>query len=198
MSLIIFIMVAVSILFAILNGKTNELSEAFLSESASAVTLCLSLCGSICFWSGVMNTAEKSGLVNKISKLMSPFISLLFSGIDKKGKACGYIVMNIVSNLMGMGNASTPLGIKAMQELEKEESANGIATDNMIMLTIINTASLQLFPATVAAIRTNYNSVAPAEIVPCVWIVSVYCFAVSVGYAKLMSFISKRRKKAHK
>lgn len=193
MGYFMFFSILVSIAASIFNGKIDELSISLLSESANAVTLIISLCGSLCFWSGIMNVAEKSGIVNKISKIIYPIISLLFPSLDKNGKACGYIVLNFISNLLGLGNASTPLGLKAMEELEKSNADKGCASDSMIMLVIINTASLQLFPATVAAIRTQYGSASPAEIVPCVWIVSIFSFTLSVTIAKIMALHNKRK-----
>ncbi len=187
MNFIIFFAFLISFVLAILSGNTKEYTEVLLSESASAVTLCINICGSICFWSGIMKVAESSGIVKKIAKLLFLPISLIFKGIDKNGKAIGYITLNIISNLLGLANASTPLGIMAMQELYKEEGCQGVATDNMVMLCVINSASLQLFPATVAAMRTAYGSDNPLVILPAVWVVSILAFAVSVTVAKILS-----------
>lgn len=122
-------------------------------------------------------------------------LGLLFPGIDKKGTAMQYIMMNFIANLLGLGNASTPLGIKAVQELKNEQKAEKTATRDMIMLVVMNTASVQFFPSTIVAIRASYRSTTPADIVPCVWIVSLIALGVSVVTVFAAERISSRRKK---
>ncbi len=187
MNYVFFFLIFVSFVLSLAGGNMNKLTSAALTECTSAVTLAISLCGTICFWSGIMKVAEKSGVVGALSRLFSPFLRLLFPSIDKKSKAMSYIVLNFISNLLGLGNASTPLGIKAMNELKNEENADNTATDSMIMLVVLNTASLQFFPATITAIRVKYESAAPTEILTCVWAVSVVVLTVSVLAVKLMS-----------
>ncbi|MCH5323719.1 MAG: ABC transporter permease [Eubacterium sp.] len=189
MKIFFFVIVFFSVILGVINGTMSEVSQAALTECTAAVTLAISLCGTICFWSGIMNVAEKAGLVAKLAKLLSPLLKRLFKGIDSNGKAMGYILMNLVSNLMGLGNAATPLGIKAMEELKKEEGATDTATDNMIIFTVMNTASLQLFPATITAIRVNYGSVSPLEILPGIWAVSAIVLTISLVTAKTLSKI---------
>lgn len=109
--------------FSACNGTMNDLSVAALTSCKDAVTLCISLCGTICLWSGIMNVAGKSGIVSGLSRLLSKPLSLLFPDISSKGSAMQYIILNFISNLLGLGNASTPLGIKAMQELKEEQKA---------------------------------------------------------------------------
>ena len=143
-----------------------------------------------------MNVAQKSGIANKLSKIVSPLLRLLFPKINPNGNAMSFIVMNFISNLLGLGNASTPLGIKAMNELKKEEGNPQKATFSMIMLTVMNTASIQLFPSTIVAVRAKYGSASPADILPCVWIVSVFVFAVCVLCTFIFESVTKRRDKA--
>lgn len=194
MKVFFFIIVLFSVILGTANGSMDKVSQAALTECTAAVTLAVSLCGTICFWSGIMNIAEKSGLTAKLSALLSPLLGKLFSGIDRGGRAMNYIVLNLVSNLLGLANAATPLGIKAMEELKAEENAEESATDNMIIFTVMNTASLQLFPATVAAIRANNGSGAPLEILPCVWIVSVAALATALVVAKLLAALYRRKR----
>ena len=141
-----------------------------------------------------MKVAESAGLVEKLSRLLSPVIGFVFNGIDKGSRAEQLISMNLTANLLGLGNASTPLGISAMQELSVSENAGDTATDNMIMLTVLNTASLQIIPTTAAALRAALGAQRPMEILPCVWIVSVYAITVAVASAKLLALIGRRRK----
>lgn len=195
MRYVIFVIICLSFIFSSLTGRISELSSAALTSCKDAVTLCISLCGTICLWSGVMKVAERSGAVKKLSVIFAKPLTLLFHDIDKKGTAMQYIVMNFISNLLGLGNASTPLGIKAMNELKNEQNADKTATRNMIMLVVMNTASVQFFPSTIAAIRASYGSTAPADIVPCVWIVSLIALGVSVTTVFAADKISSRRKK---
>ncbi len=195
MSYVIFVIICLSFIFSAFNGKMYDLSVAALTSCKDAVTLCISLCGTICLWSGIMNVGCKSGIVLRLSKLFSKPLALLFPGIDKKGKAMEYIILNFISNLLGLGNASTPLGIKAMQELKNEQKADKTATRNMIMLVVTNTASVQLFPSTIVAIRASYGSTSPTDILPCVWIVSALALAVSVIAVFICDKFSMIRKK---
>lgn len=184
-----------AVIYGIINGRTAEMSAAVLEGAGSAVELILSLCGVMCLWCGVMKVAEKSGIVAKVAGLLSPVVGVLFRGIKKGGRASQLIAMNITANLLGLGNASTPLGLSAMQALKEEEQSSDTATDNMVMLTVLNTASLQLIPTTAAALRAAHGAARPMEILPSVWIVSVYSAAVAIGAAKLMAYIGRRRKK---
>ena len=140
-----------------------------------------------------MNVAGKSGIVSGLSKLLSKPLSLLFPDISRKGSAMQYIILNFISNLLGLGNASTPLGIKAMQELKEEQKAEKNATRSMIMLVVLNTASIQLFPSTVIALRASYASKSPADILPCVWVVSALSLTLSVLSVFVFEKISDKR-----
>lgn len=191
MSYVIFVIISMSFVFSACNGTMNDLSVAALTSCKDAVTLCISLCGTICLWSGVMNVAGKSGIVSGLSKPLS----LLFPDISRKGSAMQYIILNFISNLLGLGNASTPLGIKAMQELKEEQKAKKNATRSMIMLVVLNTASVQLFPSTVIALRASYASESPADILPCVWVVSVLSLTLSVLSVFVFEKISNKRRK---
>ena len=197
MKIILLIIPLVSILAGVINGRMEMVSSAILSRSGDAVTLALSICGIMCFWCGLMRVAEASGLVGKLSGILSPLIGVLFRGLKKEGKAFGLISMNIAANLLGLGNASTPLGIKAMKAIAEENACGKTADDNMIMLAVINTASIQIVPATAAALRADCGAAQPMDILPCVWIVSIYGAAVAVLSAKLMARISRRRNKCN-
>lgn len=179
-----------ALLFSVINGNISELSEAILAKSGEAVSLAISICGTMCLWCGVMKVAEAAGLVEKLSRLLSPLVCVLFRGVKKGSRAAGLITMNLAANILGLGNATTPLGIKAMEALS---DGTGTATDDMIMLTVLNTASLQIIPATAAALRTANGALNAMDILPCVWIVSIYAVIVAVSAAKIMGAISRRR-----
>ncbi len=184
-------LILLSVIIAFIRGDAAAVSNAAISSCGEAVTLCLTLCGIICLWSGIMRAAQASGLTEKISRLLSPLLKRLFKGISPKGEAMGYIVLNITANLLGLGNASTPFGIAAMKALEKEENSGEKATDNMILFVVLNTASLQLIPTTAAALRLQHGSAAPMEILPAVWAVSVVNVILTVTAAKLFSRLCK-------
>ena len=197
MQAILVFIPAVSLIFAALGGRMGEISDSILDKSGEAVQLVISLCGVICFWSGMMRVAERAGLVDKLAKLLSPLVSFLFKGIKKGGKAAGLVTMNLAANILGLGNASTPLGLAAMKAIAEEDVSfdENAATDDMIMLAVLNTASLQIIPTTAAALRAANGSEKPFEILPCVWIVSVYSAVIVTAAAKIMCAFGRRKRK---
>lgn len=192
MKAILVILPLTAIIFGVINGSTSEVSAAVLEKSGEAVTLAISLCGIMCFWCGLMRVAEKAGLTQKAAKLLAPVVGLLFKGLKKGGRAASLITMNLAANLLGLGNATTPLGISAMQAIAEETGSGDAADDNMIMLTVLNTASLQLIPATAAGLRAANGAQSPLDILPCVWITSAYSLLAVVAAAKLMARASRR------
>ncbi len=182
-----------AVIFGLINGNGAEMTSAVLDNAEKAVTLALSLCGIMCLWCGLMRVAERAGIVGLISKIMTPLLSRLFKGLKKGGKAMQLISMNITANILGLGNATTPLGIKAMQTISEEEASGDTATDNMVLLTVMNTASLQIIPTTAAALRASFGAEQPMDILPCVWIVSAYSLIITIAAAKLFARLYKRR-----
>lgn len=198
MKVILAVIPAAAIICGIFTGRLPDVSAAVLDKAGEAVTLAITLCGIMCLWSGLMKVAEEAGAVKGLSSLLSPAVSLLFRGLEKGGRAMQLISMNLSANILGLGNATTPLGIRAMEAIQEEEAGprgepSGTASDNMIMLTVLNTASLQVIPATAAALRAAHGAARPMEILPCVWIVSAYSLAAAVGAAKLLAWILRRR-----
>ncbi len=198
MKFLLLIIPTVSVIFAFFNGNMPQVSQAILDKSGEAVELAISICGIMCFWCGMMKVAERAGLVERISALLSPVVGLLFRNIQKGGRAAGLITMNLAANILGLGNASTPLGIAAMRAVSEENKSekSGTATEDMIMLAVLNTASLQILPTTAAALRSANGCAAPLDILPCVWIVSVYSVTIAVISAKVMGAVSRKRGKA--
>ena len=195
MKYIITGLVVLAFVFSLISGRTDEVSTAFLEECGSAVELAFSLIGIMCLWSGIMNVAQGAGLTEKLAKLFSPILSRLFKGLKRNGNALRFIALNLTANLLGLGNASTPFGIAAMREIEKEErsTAPEKASHNMILFTVMNTASLQIIPATVAAIRLRNGSENPMEILPCVWIASCLSLTAAIAAASLFRRIHAKR-----
>lgn len=181
------------ILFGAFTGRMPQVSDALLQESGRAIELILSLTGSFCLWGGIMRIAEESRLTAALARLTEPVTRQLFKGLRPQGKAMRAISMNIVANLLGLGNAATPLGISAMKAMEEEERANGTATDNMVLFVAMNTASLQLLPTTTAMLRSAAGSKAPLDILPAVWLASLVSVLSGIAAAKLRSDRRRRR-----
>lgn len=194
MKAVLIIIPAISFIYASLGGRMSELSDSIFAKSTEAVELVISICGIMCFWCGLMRVAEKAGLLEKLSRALSAPIKLLFGGVKKGGKAAGLIAMNLAANVLGLGNASTPLGIAAMKAISEEENAGGYAAADMIMLAVLNTASLQIIPATAAALRSANGAAKPMDILPCVWIVTAYSLFIAVFSAKMLEKFSRKRK----
>ncbi|MEM1484823.1 nucleoside recognition domain-containing protein [Oscillospiraceae bacterium PP1C4] len=176
-----------SFVFAAATGRMEQLSRAAMEQAGSAVALVFSLLGMLCLWSGLMKIAQESKLTDYLSKALSPVTKRLFNNLSPSGEAMSAICMNIVANLIGLGNAATPLGIKAMCEMAKEQRANGTATNNMALFVVINTASLQLIPTTTALIRMQYGSANPLDILPAVWISSAVSVLVGIIMAWMLA-----------
>lgn len=157
-------MAIVGIIFAMFNGTMEEVNKAIFESASEAVTLAISLISILVFWLGIMKIAENAGVLKGIARVFRPVIVKLFPEIPKDHPAIGYIVSNITANLFGLGNAATPLGIKAMEEMKKL-SGSDTASRSMITFLALNTSGLTLVPTTVIAIRMQYNSVSPTEIV---------------------------------
>ncbi len=164
-NLIWVFLTVIGIVFAMINGTMNEVNEAVFKGASEAVTLCIGLISILVFWLGMMKIAEDAGLLKKLSFLFKPIIKRLFPEVPNEHPAMGYILSNIIANMFGLGNAATPLGIKAMEELKNVNGGKNEASRSMITFLAINTSSITLIPTTVIAIRMNYSSVSPTEIV---------------------------------
>jgi spore maturation protein A len=158
-------MTLIGLVFAMVNGTMAEVNEAVFNGAKEAVTLCIGLISILVFWLGMMRIAEESGLLSKLSSLFRPIVSKLFPEVPSNHPAMGYILSNMIANMFGLGNAATPLGIKAMEELKELNGGKKEASRSMITFLAINTASITLIPTTVIAIRMNYNSANPTDIV---------------------------------
>ena len=173
-------LIIISIVCAIGFGNTAELSSALIESGASSVELILTMAGIMCLWSGIMKIAEESGLTAIIAKIFSPLLRPLFPHLKKDSPAFKNITMNISANLLGLGNAATPFGLKAMEELHTLNDRKSIASNEMVIFVVMNTASLQILPTTLATLRQSYGSTAPFEIVVPVWISSICSLAVGL------------------
>ncbi|MDD4495203.1 MAG: nucleoside recognition domain-containing protein [Eubacteriales bacterium] len=180
-----FGLLALGIVYGIFNGKVEEITNAILESGGQAVHMCIGLLGIMCLWTGLMHIAEKSGIVRGISKAASPALKKLFPELPKSHPAMSSIVMNLSANFLGLGNAATPLGLKAMREMDELNGQKGFATNSMCMFIVMNTAAIQLIPTTVIALRAAAGSQGPADIVGPVWITSACTFTTAVFAALL-------------
>ena len=174
----------VSFVFSIINGTLPALSGAVIDGAQNAVTLTISLLGMMCLWCGIMNVLKTIGMINKLAKLLSPVLKFLFPTAYRTGNGSGEIAAAIAANFLGIGNAATPLAIKAMEAMSRDNKNKDKASDDMAVFTVLGTASIDFFPATLIALRRAADSVNPFEIIIPVWIVSTLCAVVGVLLTK--------------
>ena len=179
-------MILVAFVTAVFTGRIEETTKAALDSAGTAVQMGIGLLGVMCLWTGLMNICEKSGLIKVIARLIKPITKILFPEIPSSSPAIGAIVLNMVANIMGLANAATPLGLKAIKELQKLNNDSDTASNAMCMFVVINTASIQLIPATVLAVRSTAGSNSPFEIIVSVWMTSICALIVGVTAAKLL------------
>lgn len=157
-------MAIIGIVYAMMNGTMDEVNQALFQSANEAVTLSISLISILVFWLGMMKVAEEAGILKALANLFKPIVERLFPELPKDHPAIGYILSNITANMFGLGSAATPMGLKAMEEMKKL-SKSDIASRSMITFLALNTSGLTLIPTTVIAIRMQYNSISPTEIV---------------------------------
>lgn len=174
-----FLLVA-SVLCAIFTGRTELLTTALAECGKNAISLFLNIFGIMVLWSGLMKIAERSGMTAAFTKLLHPIIHFILPKLKRGGQAEQFVSLSLCAELMGLGNAGTPIGIKTMQAIAKEQPEGKKATSTMITFVVMNTASLQLIPTTVGALRASAGSVAPFSILPAVWITSLSAFIIGI------------------
>lgn len=158
-------LILIGFIVAAFNGNIEVVTEAAFEGAKTGVTVCFGLISILVFWLGIMKIAEDAGLLQKLARLLQPAVRFLFPGVPRNHPALGYIMSNMSANILGLGNAATPMGIKAMQELQKLNPDKEQASPEMCTLLALNTSSITLVPATLIAIRMNFNSVSPTDIV---------------------------------
>jgi spore maturation protein A len=160
-----FFLIFFGISVGVLSGNGEIISKAIVNSSGSTVSFIIELTGIMCFWCGVMKVAENSGLTEKISKLLKPILKVIFKDAAKDEKALGAIVMNLTANMLGLSNAATPFGIKAMEELDRLNEKKGTASNDMALFLVLNATCIQLVPSTIISIRAACNSGNPGGII---------------------------------
>lgn len=190
---------AISFAFALAMGKMDALASAIIDGASKAVSLSISLLGLTALWCGIMEVYSKCGACRLLAKLISPLMKLLFPEACKSGIGTEEIAANISANLLGLGNAATPLGIKAMEKLSEPNGGSDEASDDMVTFAVLNTSSVSLMPTTLIALRRAAGSVSPFDIIPAVWICSVCCCIVSMLFARgLRHLFPKKKPRAEK
>nr|WP_319488630.1 nucleoside recognition domain-containing protein [uncultured Caproiciproducens sp.] len=174
-----------SVICAAVTGRMPQLSAGVMSGAAGAVELVITMMGMMCAWTGLMKIADAGGITLILSKLFDPLMCRLFPSCKKGGPAAKAICMNVTANLLGLGNAATPMGIAAMKEMAKMNPTQ-TADNSMVMFVVINSASIQLIPTFMGTLRAKYGSPAPFDILPAVWLTSVCALAAGVAAAKLL------------
>ena len=185
MSRIFIIMVFISILSAFFTGNSAALSAAIAEGAQSGITLTVSIAGSLCLWTGIGKLMERAGMTAILSHLIRPLLYRLFPSSRDDASLAGQLSGNICANLLGLGNAATPMGIGAVKAMTRY-AANGIASDEMCRFVVLNTASIQLIPATVAAVRASLGCASAFDILPAVWITSLCSAGLGVTGAWLL------------
>jgi spore maturation protein A len=189
------LLTVIGIFFAMMNGTMEEVNAAIFKGAQDAVTLCIGLISVLVFWLGMMKIAEHAGLLNKLSQLFRPFVKKLFPEVPTQHPAMGYILSNMMANLFGLGNAATPLGIKAMEQLKGLNGGKDEASRSMITFLVLNTASVTLIPTTVIAIRMNYNALSPTDIVAPTLLATILSAFVALIIDRLFYYRRSRKRK---
>ena len=181
---------SLSLLFGCATGQLSAVSAAALTGAQSAVELCLSMAGAICLWSGVMTLMDRCGLSGKLAALLRPLLRRILPNASRDRETLAALSANVSANLLGLGNAATPLGIRAATRMA--QGCGGVASDELCRLVVLNTASIQLLPTTVAAVRSAHGCAAPFDILPAVWLSSVLSVSAGLLAARVLQAIWRR------
>lgn len=175
----------ISFIYAIFSGRLPETNNSIFEYTASAVNLSLTLVGTMCLWCGIIKIAMKTSIINKLIKLFKPLLKKLFPEISENDEVHKEISMNIIANLLGLGNAATPLGLKAMKSLQKTNKNKKELSNSMGMLIVLNTASIQIIPTTVIAIRNSLGSTEPTKMLVPIWVATICAAVAAVTATKI-------------
>lgn len=188
------IFIIISFAYAIFSGNVDKLNESIFSSTSESVNLCISLLGTICLWNGIMQIANKTSIIDRLTNLLKPAMNFLFPELKQEKEIQKEISLNVIANILGLGNAATPLGLKAMKSMQKKNSKKDTLTNSMITFIVLNTASLQIIPTTVIAIRSSMNSKNPTSIVFPVWIATICAAIAGITATKLFIKLTERKK----
>ena len=176
----------VSFVFAIITGRIQDFNNSIFESATQTVDLTIKLFGTMCLWNGLMKIVQETSLIIRLSNLIRPLMRFLFPKMNEKDKEYKEITLNIIANLFGIGNAATPLGLKAMKTMQEKNTKKDTVTDSMAMFIVLNTASLQIIPTTVIAVRASMGSENPAQIILPVWIVTIITDITGIVASKIL------------
>lgn len=177
--------ILIAIVFSLVVGSYEAVNNAIFNSIDNTKNLVLTLFFNICFWSGIINIIKNTSMIEKIKKILKPLLKFIFPKLDEKSEVFEDISMNVVSNLLGLGNASTPAGLKAMDGLQEKNSSKDRLSDEMLLFILINTASIQLIPTNIIGIRMGLNSENPTAIIFGVWVSSIITFSFIILFTKI-------------
>jgi spore maturation protein A len=178
--------IVISFIFSILTGKTNEINNAIFESASESVNMIILFFGTMCLWNGIMKIIQETTMINKLTKAITPFMKFLFPNMNKEDDEYKEITVNIIANILGLGNAATPLGLKAMQTMQKKNKNKDKVSDEMAMFIVLNTASLQIIPTTVIAIRTSLGSIEPCSIIVPIWCATIAADIAGIAATKIL------------
>ena len=188
------VMIVFAFVASIITGNMQELSAAVIQGGQDADSLLLRLVSMLCLWGGIMEIAEKAGVTAAFAKVLSPVMRLIFPRLKKNEYALEAISMNITANILGLGNAATPLGLEAMRRLQQVNEDTLSASDEMVIFVVMNTAAMHIIPTAVATMRGQYGSQSPMAIMPASILTSACALTVAIFFAKLGNRLGKRKK----
>ena len=180
------IFIILSVIYGLIYGKADEINNGMFESLSDAIELSITFLGTISLWNGIMEICKKTSLMDKLTGFLKPFINFLFPELKKNETAKQEISMNMIANILGLGNAATPLGVKAMKTMQKENPKKDTLSNSMMMFIVINTASIQLIPTNVIAIRTSLNSENPTSIIAPVWIATIIAAVIGIFFTKIL------------
>lgn len=183
------VLIIIAIIYSFFTGNIDTINNGILTHATSGINLLMEMLPLIVLWTGIMKIAEASGLLNIFSRILNPLLSKLFPSLKKEDKALGYIASNIAANMLGLGSAATPFGLKAMDELQKNNPKKDTATEAMITFLVLNTGGVTLIPTTVIALRIMHGSINPTEII----ITSILATLVSSVSGLVLDYMIRRR-----
>ena len=186
------IFIIISVIYAFLCGNIENVSNGIFSSLNDVIDLSLTLLCTMCLWNGIMEIARNTSFVDRLCKMLNPLIKILFPRLENE-KAKREISMNIVANFLGLGNAATPLGLKAMKTLQEDNKIKDTLNNYMVMFIVLNTASLQLIPTNVIAIRNSLGSNSPSGIIFPVWIATIIAAIVGITATKILINLSNKK-----
>lgn len=186
-------LIFIAIIYSLLTGNVETINNGILTHATSGVNLVLEMMPLIVLWTGIMKIAEEAGLLKVFAKALNPILSKLFPSLNKEHKALGYIASNIAANMLGLGSAATPFGLKAMEELQKDNPKKDTATEAMITFLVLNTGGVTLIPTTVIALRIMHGSIDAT----CIIITSILATAVSSISGLILDYLIRRKKHEH-